>query len=807
MQAGKRRTVSIQTGRFPYQNRELSSIERAEDLVGRMTIEEKAQQLTCVMVAGVLEESQIKDGIGEATLFLGPVSAGDIASAVRKLQDAVMGQSRFGIPALVHAEALSGPMAADCAVFPTSIGLGATFEPKLVENMADRIREQMVNLGIRQALSPVLDLIRDFRWGRIGEDYGSDPTLVSEMACAYVRGLQGKDLRCGVAATAKHFLGYSQTEGGLNGPRTVTDWRDMRENFAKPFEAVIRRENLQSVMNSYAEYDGELICGSKRILTDLLREDLGFDGVTVSDYTSIENMVEKCPMAENAREAGARSLRAGLDVELPMPYGYGKSLVEAVREGLVDEKTLDRSVKRILKLKFALGLFESPYGEFQKMDNRENDRQSAKVSEKLMTLTKNNGILPLKNRNLKIAVIGPTGDNLLMLNGAYTYPASMEMFLAMAHSGSMGMEGVRLDADTFGYSEEKIKNIPDFTEEVDAMIRSQHPGAKTIAEALAERYSSVTYIGGCHIIREEETDYPMVREEAAKADVVILTVGGKIGMMTECSAGESRDNVDIGLPGSQARLAREVLAVNRNVVIVHTDNKPLVDPELYEQAAAILEGWLPGPYGGIAIAATICGDNNPGGKLPVDVPRHVGQTPVYFYQHTGCRSDQGMRSINPDGYGTMTCAAQLPFGYGLSYTSFTYSGGDMEEDVSGEVPVLCLSIEVENTGTCRGDEVVQLYGTDKVASIVRPQKELIGFYRVSLEPGEKKRVALSFRLDQLAFADPDGRWVIEKGEFLFYFGRGCNDPVYQTVFRQPKTIVIDRAKRGFFAEGREEKVR
>ncbi len=355
--------------KYPFQDARLSAGERAKDLVGRMTLEQKAQQLTCAMVMGRAQEEMIKDGIGEVYMFVGLPPAREVAAMIRAVQNQVMEQSGWGIPAIVHQEALSGPMFSQCAVFPTSIGLGATFEPELVEDMADRIRQQMVNLGVRQALSPVLDLVRDFRWGRTGEDYGSDPTLVSEMACAFVSGLQGEDLREGVVATAKHFIGYSQTEGGLNGTRTVTDWRDIRENFAKPFEAAIRKAGLRSVMNSYSEYDGELICGSKRILTDLLRDDLGFDGVVVSDYTSVENIVEKCPIEENAMDAGVHCLKAGLDVELPNQYGYGPTLVEAVRQGRIEEAYVDRSVERVLKLKFELGLFEKPYGEFREMDN------------------------------------------------------------------------------------------------------------------------------------------------------------------------------------------------------------------------------------------------------------------------------------------------------------------------------------------------------------------------------------------------------------------------------------------------------
>lgn len=785
--------------KYPYQNPELPVSERVNDLMGRMTLEQKTQQLTCAMVLGTPQEESIKDGVGEIYMFVGVPPVKELAAMIRNAQDKVMEASGWGIPAIVHQEALSGPMLSQCAVFPAPIGLGASFAPELVKEIGNRTREQMVNIGVRQALSPVLDIIRDFRWGRTGEDYSSDPTLVSAMACSHIAGLQGEDLREGVAATAKHFLGYSQTEGGLNGTRTMTDWRDIRENFAKPFEAAFRTVGLKSVMNSYSEYDGELICGSKRILTDLLREDLGFDGVVVSDYTSVENIVEKCPIEENAMDAGIHCLKAGLDVELPNQYGYGPTLAEAVRQRKIQENYVDRSVERVLKLKFELGLFEKPYGEFQEMDNTENDMLSAMISQKLMTLTKNNGILPINDRNKKIAVIGPSGNNLLSLNGPYSCPAYEEMFMVMMNSGTAGMEGVKFEEDAFVMSAEKTKVIPDFTEKIDAKVREQHAGTKTIYEAVKELFPSTVYERGCHFLKDE-VDFEAAQKAAQEADIVLLTVGGKVGMMAGCTAGEGIDNVDVVLPGRQGELLRRVYEVNPNVVVIHTDNKPLIDPFVYENIPAVLEGWLPGIYGGNAIAQTVAGLNNPGGKLPVDVPRHVGQTPVYYYQHTGSRSDAGLRGINPDGYGTMPCTSQLPFGYGLSYTEFAYDNGVLEAVTEEDgIPVITVTVDVSNTGILDGDEVVQLYGMDKQASVIRPAKELIGFKRISLKAGETKRVSLSFRLDQLAFINLDHEWVVEKGTFCFYIGRGCNEPVYEIEYTQEKTLYVDHTKRGFFA--------
>lgn len=781
---------------YPYQNPDLTPEERAKDLCGRMSLSQKVRQLSGVMVAGAPTPEMFRDGIGGAVIFAGPLAAKDTAAMVRGIQEICMAQTRFRIPALLHSEALSGPMISDCLVFPTSIGLAASFMPELAGDMADRIRQQMLNLGIRQALSPVLDIIRDFRWGRTSEDFGSDPTLASAFAAAYVKGLQGSDLREGVAACAKHFLGYSMTEGGLNGTRTLTDWRDLRENFARPFEAAIRKAGLRSLMNSYSEYDGEPISSSKRLLTDLLRDDLGFDGVVVSDYTSINNLYVKNRTAESLKDAGVQCLKAGLDMELPNPDCYGDNLIEAVRDGEIDEAVIDRSAERVLRLKFELGLFEKPYGEYEEMDNTDHDRQSAIASEKLLTLTKNDGILPLRDRNAKIAVIGPIGNNLLMLNGSYSYPAACEMFMALFQTGMSGMEGVTLAVD----QAEGAQQVTDFTGAVDAEIRRQHPGAQTIFEALSEFCPNISYVQGCAAVNPDQYDFDEAVRAAKEADVVVLCLGGKIGMMTECSAGESRDNVDITLPGRQAELLRCVRDANPNVILVHTDNKPLVDAYAHEKIPAILEGWLPGVFGGNAIAGAIVGDVNPGGRLPVDVPKHVGQTPVYYYQHNGCRSDAGLHSINPDGYGIVGCKAQLPFGYGLSYTEFTYSDPAMTCYEEDGIPGVEIAVTVTNTGSADGDETVQLYGIDEYASVIRPQKELLGFARVSLKAGESRRVTLRVRLDQMSFPDSAGEWVVEKGDFRFFLGKNANEPVYETAYHQDKTIVIDHTKRGFFAE-------
>jgi beta-glucosidase len=792
---------------FPYQDASCPTAERVKDLMGRMTLNQKIKQLSGIMAIGNVGAEQIKDGIGEVAFMSVAPSAKEMADTITAMQKQIMAQTPLGIPAIFHAEALSGLVAVGCAVFPTSISLGATFSPDLVSDMACRIRAQMLNLGIRQALSPVLDLARDFRWGRTNEDYGSDPTLVSAMACAFISALQGKDLRDGIAATAKHFLGYSMPEGGLNMARVQTDYRDIRENFAKPFEAAIRTANLRSVMNAYSEYSGQQICANRDILTGLLRDDLGFDGVVVSDYMSIDNLVKNAKTAEDSTDGGIQSLKAGLDMELPNPYGYSANLREAVKEGRIEEAYVDRALERVLTLKFSLGLFDKPFRDFTEMDNSDHNRRSALISEKVITLTKNSGILPLTNTALSIAVIGPTGNSIRVFNGSYTFPASLEMSLGMANMVAPAQQGVEIDLEkmfsAYTVSPENQVQV-DYSPIVEQVIRAASSGALTTFEAVKEIFPNTRYAPGCDIKDTAGQDFAPALELAAGADVVILTVGGKNGWGASCTNGEGLDNTDITLPGLQAELVKQVFAVNKKIVVVHTDNKPRVDPFIYENIPAIIEGWLPGPYGGNAIARVLAGKVNPGGKLPVDVPRNVGQTPVYYYQHNGSRGDAGMPGVAKDGYVDCSCTSQLPFGFGLSYTEFQYSGGTIMAKTIDGVPRITLSIAVKNTGTYDGDEVVQLYGIDEVASIIRPQKELIGFRRVSLNAGVTKRVTFTFRIDQLAFQNSDHVWVVEKGKFRFVIGKGSNDPVYEAEYVQGETLRIDYTKRGFFADTAEQ---
>jgi beta-glucosidase len=352
-------------------------------------------------------------------------------------------------------------------------------------------------------------------------------------------------------------------------------------------------------------------------------------------------------------------------------------------------------------------------------------------------------------------------------------------------------EAVKTDAASPQDKQDLAKAEAEISARTDDLIRRDHGGVKTVYEALKEIYPDTQYAKGCDINSDDEQGFQEAVETARNADIVVLTVGGKNGWNYTCTSGEGIDSHDVTLPGKQAALIRRVFSVNNRVIIVHTDNKPLIDPWVYDHVPAIIEGWLPGIYGGNAIALAIAGTVNPGGKLPVDVPRSTGQQPVYYYQHRGCRSDSGSK---------MDQVSQLPFGYGLSYTTFEYSSGSLSAETGQDgTPVISIHISITNTGAVKGDEVVQLYGIDETATIVRPQKELVGFKRITLLPGETRRVCFTFRLDQMAFINAQGQWVIEKGAFSFYIGRGANGKVFSVEYFQERTLMIDHTKRGFFA--------
>ena len=792
----------------PYQNPELPIEERVDDLMRRMSTAEKVKQITCAMVIPVspIEKQDLAGGVGSFTILGSQDMAKDIAEA----QKYVIEHSAHGIPALVHCEALSGPASLPAAnLFPTSLSLAATFAPETAEKMSEGTKKQMYAYGIRHALSPVADLGRDLRWGRCNEGYGEDPTLAAEMTVAFVKGLQGENLKEGVACTGKHFLGYSQSESAMNMHKSLASRRELREVFAKPFEAAIQEADLKCVMNCYSEVDGQPMCANKAILTDMLRDDMGFDGLVVSDYNSIRHVMNDFMLTDNMLEAAKLCLEAGLDVELPTRMGYNDAFTEAVERGDIDIADVDRAVRRVLKLKFELGLFENPFPHPElipaAMDNTENNRQSLEAARKSITLMKNDGILPITDRSKKIALIGPIGDTLRLLIGHYTYVANLEMLMLMAAGGKEVQPGVNPN-DMKSEGEEKsafddvaakmsTSNLMD-KRLLDPMIRQNYPEMQTIREALGKIYPNLVFVEGCDYKGEDDSQIGEAVEAARDADIVIMSVGGKNGLGGSCTTGEAVDSSSLDLAGMQEDLMRAVYNANPNMVIVHTDGRPLCSEWAYHRVPAIIEAWLPATYGAQAIADVISGAYNPAGRTPITVPRTAGHLPVYHYQNNGSSAAHNRGLINT-GYIDSESGPLAPFGFGLSYTTFNYSDMTCEKDADGTV---IITVKVKNIGEREGEEVVQLYGRDEYATVIRPRQELIGFKRIALNAGEEKTVTFCFNLNQLAFENADWNWVLEKGDFSFFVGSNSEDKRLTVTVKQDETIPVNPRKRSFYAE-------
>jgi beta-glucosidase len=598
-------------------------------------------------------------------------------------------------------------------IFPQMIGLASSWNPALAEQVTNEIRQQLLAVGARQGLGPVLDVASDPRWGRTEETFGEDPLLVAQFGMAYIRGLQGESMKSGVMATGKHFVGHSLSAGGLNcgpvqlGPHALWDV------YLMPFQAAIQEANIKSIMNAYPELDGELVAASREILTDLLRGKLGFKGIVVSDYHAIAMIHSYHHVAPDERTAAVKAFKAGIDMELPTRACYGEPLRAALEAGEVSMEEIDAIVRRILGIKFELGLFENPYVDegvvptfFETAEQRALSREAARQS---MVLLKNDGLLPLAKPNT-IAVIGPNADAPRHLLGDYSYHSMFELMASSPTHGSpfissVGEEHVRANA----------VQIPSILDDIRA-----HVGTHT----------KVLYTRGCPVAEADRSGFDEAIRIARQADVVILVLGDKSGLTPDCTSGETRDRAELGLPGVQEELVKAVFAVGKPVAAVLVNGRPLSIPWLDEHIPAILEAWLPGEEGAAAIAEVLFGAANPGGKLPVTVPRSVGQVPICYNQ-----KPSGGRSHWYIDYVEMEASPLYPFGHGLSYTTFAYSDLHISSEKASSGEEVEISLSMTNTGKVAGDEVVQLYVCDEYASMPRPVKELKGFSRVPLSPG------------------------------------------------------------------------
>ncbi|MFD8214791.1 glycoside hydrolase family 3 N-terminal domain-containing protein [Streptomyces sp. NPDC059697] len=742
----------------PWTDPALPVDERVETLFARLTLPEKVAQLSSTWEdieadgpevapgsnhfgrVGDLDETA-RHGLGQLTRPYGtlPRPALEHARLLAAHQRQVMAQSRFGIPAMAHDECLTGFTAYGATIYPTSLGMAATFDPALIRRVGEAIGSDMAEAGVHQGLAPVVDVIRDYRWGRCEETFGEDPYLVGELAEAYVLGVQS----AGVVATLKHFAGYSASMGGRNHAPAQLGRRELFDVILPPFERLVAA-GVGSVMNSYAEIDGEAPAASEWLLTSVLRDQWGFEGTVVSDYWSLPFLVNAHRVAADLPAAGALALRAGMDVELPDQRGFGEALVSAVEEGQVAESAVDRAVRRVLRQKIELGLLDPGWDprppalragalDLDKPGHRQLAHAVAQSSAVLLT---NDGTLPLPSAG-RIALIGPCADDVRTMFGCYSFP-----------------NHVLADRDDLGNGVEAVPLRTALTAEL--------PGVDW------------QFVQGCPIRNEDRTGIPAAVEACSNADVTVLVVGDKAGMFGVGTSGEGCDVEDLRLPGVQEELVEAVLATNRPVVLVVSSGRPYAVGRFAADAAATVQVFLPGEEGGRAMAELLAGTANFSGKLPVQLPMSPGGQP-YTYLHPPLGDRQSwLSNLDP--------TPAFPFGHGLSYTTFEIDRMAVDREQVPTDGEFTVSARVRNSGALPGAETVQLYAVDPVAQVTRPVRALLAFAKIHLDPGEQTTVRFSVHTDRLAFTGLEGHRVVEPGEMLLYAGSSSLDtPVRGTV--------------------------
>jgi beta-glucosidase len=730
--------------------------QRVEDLLGRMTLDEKIVQLTTVWTRkseiftagndfdatkahkvfpyGIGHMARPSDLRGTGDPFETPYrDARQTVALVNSIQHYAVKDTRLGIPVLFHEEGLHGYAARDATSFPQAIALASSWDPELLTRVFTVAAREMRARGVQMVLAPVVDIARDPRWGRFEETYGEDPYLVSQLGIAAVRGFQGDSLPLApgkVFATLKHMTGHGQPESGTNvGPASISE-RTLREVFFPPFAAAIHSAHALNVMPSYNEIDGVPSHGNYWLLHDILRGEMGFTGAVVSDYEGIEQLVTLHHVEPDFLHAAARAMHAGVDSDLPDGAAYAK-LPEALSKGLVTQEQIDTAVRRMLRMKFLAGLFENPYGDAKAAqaitNNAEARALAVQAAKETTVLLRNDGVLPLKNSIKTLAVIGPNAARVDL--GGYSNVPN--------HTVSL-LEGIKT----------KVGNRVKIVTAEGVRITDKGDWYSDVVE-LADRDANLARI-------KEAV------EVARGADEIVLAIGSSSAVSREAwdKATHLGDRADLGLIAQQNELAQAMFALGKPVVVVLINGAPLSIPEVAGKANALLEAWYPGQEGGTALADILFGDANPGGKLPVTIARSLAQLPLYYNQKPTAHR----------GYLFDTTQPLFPFGFGLSYTTFEIGAPQLSATQIKSDQSVTVSVDVRNTGKVAGDEVVQLYLHDVVSSVTRPVKELKGFRRITLAPGESKSVQFTLDRDAFALWNQEMKRVVEPGAFEIMVG-------------------------------------
>ena len=751
--------MTVQPAHRPWQDPALPVADRVDALLAEMTLEEKIGQLGSRWVGNDMQDEEQLDteetlnvapmqdvfaasgtiplgaasrnGLGHLTRVYGsyPLTPAEGSAEVVRQQHIVLANSRLGIPAIVHEECLTGFTTFGATVYPAAIAWGATFDPELVERMAAAIGRDMAAVGVHQGLSPVLDVVRDYRWGRVEETIGEDPYLVALLGAGYVRGLQS----AGVIATLKHFAGYSASRGARNHGPVAMGRRELFDIILPTFETAIREGGAGSVMNSYSDIDGLPAVADRWLFTELLRDRWGFTGTVVSDYWAVPFLASTHHVATDMVDAGVQSLTAGIDVELPDTLGFGTDLI-----GRVPEELIDRAVRRLLVQKIELGLLDAGWTPEKSvsaaaavdLDSAENRALARELAERSIILLDPGSALPLAEGLTKVAVVGPAAADPRTFMGCYAFPNHV---LPRYPDAGLGIE---------------------VTTAVDA-LRAELPRTE------------IVYERGCAVIGDDRSGFPAAVEAARGADVTVVLVGDLAGLFGHGTSGEGCDAADLSLPGGQGQLIEELLATGKPVVVVVVSGRPYALGSIADRAAGLVQAFMPGEEGGAAIAGVLSGRVNPGAKLPVQIPKHAGGQPGTYLQPSLGAENTGVSNLDP--------TPLFAFGHGRSYTSFEV---DDLRISAAEVPTdgeFTVTVRVRNTGTRGGDEVVQLYLKDLIAQVTRPVKQLTGFARVALSAGEAKDVTFTVHADRTAFTGRDLSRVVEPGELDVLVGTSASD--------------------------------
>ncbi len=751
----------------PWQDTSRPAEERADLLLAAMTLEEKVAQLGSRWASNDMAHAEVPaeeqhnvapmqdvfaaagslsleeasgHGLGHLTRIWGsaPVSVEQGVAEVVRQHHVVLDGTRLGVPALVHEECLTGFTTYGATVYPAAIAWGATFDPDLVERMASAIGRDMAAVGVHQGLSPVLDVVRDPRWGRVEETMGEDPYLVAMLGSAYVRGLQ----RGGVIATLKHFAGYSASRAARNHGPVSMGRRELLDVILPSFETAIATAAAGSVMNSYSDVDGVPAAADAWLLTDVLRDDWGFTGTVVSDYWAVPFLATMHRVAADVDAAGALALAAGLDVELPDTIGFGSGIVERVQAGTLPESLVDRAARRLLLQKVQLGLLDpdwTPEGSVVRgtvdLDSPENRALARELAERSIVLLDAGTALPLLGEDRpalqRVAVVGPCAAEPMTFMGCYAFPNHV---LTRYPDRGLGI---------------------DVPTGVDA-LRAEMPDVEVVHEP------------GCAVMGEDRSGFEAALAAARGAELCVAYVGDLAGMFGGGSSGEGCDAEDLRLPGVQAELLAELLGTGTPVVVVVVSGRPYALGDFADRAAALVQAFMPGEEGGAAIAGVLSGRVVPGGKLPVQIPRSPGGQPTTYLQPP-------LGSAESAGISTLDATALFPFGHGASYTSFCVDDLRVSAEEIATDGEVAVSVRVRNTGERAGDEVVQLYLHDVLAQVARPLRLLTGFARVHLGPGAAADVTFHVHADRAAYTGPDLRRIVEPGELEVLVGTSVAD--------------------------------